>query len=328
MALERAAKVFPFARRSRSTLWFAVAVAGFPLLLGLIVALFVGTSMRPERVWLEIGEPGLRIVGSEYGQLIPHADTTFARRLTANDTPGYWPKLRTWGTGLPNYEAGWFQLQNGEKALLFVTDWSRTVAVPTSDGYVLIVSPEDPDGFLTALAAQKAAPDVSRASEPARFPLAPAQEARFSDISTVFVAIGASMALSLAALMLILFWSASRARIEVSQAGLRITGLYGRLIPRDAMDLKQARAVDLAKDAAYRPLVRTNGIGMPGNSTGWFKLKGGEKALVFVTDSTRALAIPTNLGYSVLLSPEDPENLLAALRAEPDSLRDPSRDAS
>ena len=91
-------------------------------------------------------------------------------------------------------------------------------------------------------------------------------------------------------------------------------GLYGRLIPRDAMDLKQARAVDLRNDASYRGLWRTNGIGMPGYSEGWFRLKGGEKALMFLTDPTRAVTIPTNLGYSVLISPADPENLLAALR--------------
>jgi hypothetical protein len=312
MALERGAKVFPIARRSRWALWFAVAVAGFPLLLMLILPPLIG--LGPEKVRLEIGEAGLRIAGSRYGQVIAHADTTFARRLTANDTPGYWPKLRTWGTGLPNYQAGWFQLQNGEKALLFVTDWSRTVVVPTSDGYMLIVSPEDPDGFLTALAAQKAAPQVSLASEPAGFPLAPAQGAGSIDIWMVLVAIGAALTLSLAACLFGLLWSAGRVRFEVSQEGLRIRGLYGRLIRRDAMDLKQARAVDLTKDASYRALLRTNGIGMPGYSEGWFKLERGEKALVFLTDRTRAVAIPTNLGYCVLFSPADPEGLLAALQ--------------
>jgi hypothetical protein len=36
--------------------------------------------------------------------------------------------------------------------------------------------------------------------------------------------------------------------------------------------------------------------------------------LVYLTDRTRAVAIPTNLGFSVLVSPADPENFLAALR--------------
>ena len=197
---------------------------------------------------------------------------------------------------------------------MFVTDWSRTVGVPTSDEYVLIVSPEDPNRFLTALAAQKAAPEVSRTPEPVRIPLARAQAAGSVDVRPVMVAIGASLTLALATLMLALLWSASAAQIEVSQAGLRMTGLYGRLIPRDTMDLMRAQAVDLTKDASYQSLVRTIGIGMPGYSTGWFKVKGGEKALVFVTDPTRTLTIPTNLGYCVLLSPAQPEDLLAALR--------------
>ena len=32
------------------------------------------------------------------------------------------PGLRTMGTGLPGYRAGWFRLRNGEKALLYLTE--------------------------------------------------------------------------------------------------------------------------------------------------------------------------------------------------------------
>jgi PH (Pleckstrin Homology) domain-containing protein len=39
----------------------------------------------------------------------------------------YKPKWRTNGTGLPNYKAGWFRLQNGQKALLFVGDPRQVV---------------------------------------------------------------------------------------------------------------------------------------------------------------------------------------------------------
>jgi hypothetical protein len=313
MPVEPGAKVFPIARRSRRALAFPVAVAAFPLLLTLIVAAFVGAGLRPEKVWLEVGQAGIRIAGSEYGRLIEHPETIFVRRLTARDTD-YSPKWRTLGIGLPNYHAGWYQLQNGEKALLFVTDWSRTVAVPSGEGYLLIVSPEDPDGFLTALAARKAAREAARWSEPARFPLAPPHEAKSPDMRIVIVAIGASLSLSQTAIMLGLLWSRGGLRLEVSQEGLRIRGPYGRLIPRDAMDLTQARAVDLTQDFSYRGLVRADGINIPGYWVGWFKLGGGDKLLVHLTDRTRAVAIPTNLGYSMLFSPADPAEFLAALR--------------
>jgi hypothetical protein len=57
------------------------------------------------------------------------------------------------GTGLPGYSAGWFSLRNGEKALLFVTDRSRVVRIPTRDGYSLMVSPRHPQAFMEALRA-------------------------------------------------------------------------------------------------------------------------------------------------------------------------------
>jgi hypothetical protein len=80
------------------------------------------------------------------------------------------------------------------------------------------------------------------------------------------------------------------------------------------MDLTQARAVDLTQDFSYRGLVRADGINIPGYWVGWFKLGGGDKLLVYLTDRTRAVAIPTNLGYSLLFSPADPAEFLAALR--------------
>jgi hypothetical protein len=59
------------------------------------------------------------------------------------------------GTALPGYQSGWFRLRNGEKALLYLTDRSRAVYIPTAEGYAVVLSPIDPDGFLTALKAMR-----------------------------------------------------------------------------------------------------------------------------------------------------------------------------
>ena len=76
----------------------------------------------------------------------------------------------------------------------------------------------------------------------------------------------------------------------------------------------EARIVDLKSDAALAPIARTNGVGMPGYRAGWFRLRSGEKALVFVTDSQRAVYLPTTEGYALIASPADPDAFLAALR--------------
>lgn len=98
--------------------------------------------------------------------------------------------------------------------------------------------------------------------------------------------------------------------------GLRIRGdVYGRLIPRSAILADQARAVDLGRDRDVAPTIRTRGTGLPGYSAGWFRLRNGQKALLYVTDRSRVAYIPTTEGYAVLLSTPDPDALIAALRA-------------
>jgi hypothetical protein len=74
--------------------------------------------------------------------------------------------------------------------------------------------------------------------------------------------------------------------------------------------------VDLDADSTLRPVRRTNGIGLPGLSEGWFRLANGEKALMFVTDRDGVVYIPTRDGYSVLLSTVTPDEFLESLAEE------------
>lgn len=104
------------------------------------------------------------------------------------------------------------------------------------------------------------------------------------------------------------------ARFEISSEGLRLRGdLYGRLIPADQLRGLAARRVDFDANPELRPQRRTMGTGLPGYRAGWFRLRNGEKALLYLTDASHAVYIPTNAGYSVLLSPAEPDAFLAAL---------------
>lgn len=105
-------------------------------------------------------------------------------------------------------------------------------------------------------------------------------------------------------------------RFEVSDAGLRVRGdIYGRLIPREQLRIEAARRVDLDRTEDLRPRVRTWGTGLPGYQSGWFRLRNGERALVYLTDRRKAVYVPTALGYSLLISPDDPVAFLSALEA-------------
>ena len=63
----------------------------------------------------------------------------------------------------------------------------------------------------------------------------------------------------------------------------------------------------------YKPKIRKNGIGLPGYKEGLFKLKNGEKALLYVTDSSKVAYIPTKDSYSVLLSTGQPRELFKSM---------------
>ena len=102
---------------------------------------------------------------------------------------------------------------------------------------------------------------------------------------------------------------------ELSPTTLRIRGtLYGRRIPRTVLTPEAARAADPRTEPTLKPIVRTNGIGLPGYGAGWFRLASGERALAFLTDPDRIIYVPTRAGYSLLLSVDDPSGFLATLR--------------
>lgn len=69
--------------------------------------------------------------------------------LSLREKDEYRPTVRLFGTGAPGFMAGWFRLQNGEKAYLLVTT-DRVVSLPAAE-YRLLLSLEDPEGFVKAL---------------------------------------------------------------------------------------------------------------------------------------------------------------------------------
>ena len=109
---------------------------------------------------------------------------------------------------------------------------------------------------------------------------------------------------------------ARNSRFELSDEGLRIRGdLYGRLIPAAQLRVADAGMTNLTTDPELRLSWRTLGTSIGGYNSGWFRLKNGDKALVYVTDRTRVVQIPTTAGYRVLLSVSDPEAFLTRLQA-------------
>jgi Bacterial PH domain len=133
-------------------------------------------------------------------------------------------------------------------------------------------------------------------------------------VTWIMVAVTALMG-GLALLFTYFALTMGKASFEVSSEGLRLRGdLYGRLIPAQSLQVEQAQIVNLNHDASHQLKLRTMGTSVPGHQAGWFRLNNGEKALVYLTDRSRVVYLPTRNGYSVMLSTPQPEAFLAALQ--------------
>ena len=116
-------------------------------------------------------------------------------------------------------------------------------------------------------------------------------------------------------------YASRKASFEVSDEGLRLSGepLYGLVhggswIPAGELRGGSARIVDFSDEPDLKPKRRSFGTGLPGYAGGWFRLASGEKAIVYLTDLSRAVYVPTTTGHAVLVSVTRPTDLVAALR--------------
>lgn len=149
-------EVFTIIPASARPLWFLAAIAAV-LLTMLLLFGYITYSSRATR--FEIADTGLAIRGTLYGRSVPWSDLRLdeARVTHLDRDSGLLLRSRTNGVGLPGYRAGWFSMRSGGRALLFVTDPSRVVVLPTAAGYTLLMSVQEPDAFLRALRARAVA---------------------------------------------------------------------------------------------------------------------------------------------------------------------------
>ena len=144
-------EVFTIAPAETKFLWL---IGLIPLLVLVLVVGILWASITSARsATFELSSDGLRLRGDWYGRLIPANQLVrgMARRIDFALSPELTPRRRTMGTGFPGYQAGWFRLRNGDRALLYLTDRSKAVYVATTEGYGVLLSPSEPEKFVAAL---------------------------------------------------------------------------------------------------------------------------------------------------------------------------------
>ena len=143
-------QTFPISPASGNAFWTLGPVV---LLLGGLLALFLYFGYSARHVAFEVSPEGIRIRGGIYGRFVPAAALIpdQAKEINLTIDSAHRPGIRTNGIGLPGYQAGWFRLGDGEKALCFLTDRTQAVYIPTREGYSLLLSPAEPRAFLASL---------------------------------------------------------------------------------------------------------------------------------------------------------------------------------
>jgi hypothetical protein len=146
--------VFPIVPASAKPIWFLGAICA---LLTVVCAALLYTAHSARNSRVRLTDEHLELVGDFWARSIPirsiRADE--GRIVDLGSSSGYAPRRRTFGTGVPGYTSGWFRLQNGEKALLYVTRWDSVVYLPTSLGYSLLLSTERPEELLAAVRSRR-----------------------------------------------------------------------------------------------------------------------------------------------------------------------------
>lgn len=129
-------------------------------------------------------------------------------------------------------------------------------------------------------------------------------------------AILAGVAASVLAVWWLLDRRLRRHRLYLGRDGIEVvTTFYRQSLSLSELDLARARVVDLRERRELRPLLKTNGLALPGFRSGWFRLRDRSRAFVAMARGPRGLFLPTRRGHALLLQPRQPQALLDALRA-------------
>lgn len=138
--------------------------------------------------------------------------------------------------------------------------------------------------------------------------------------STPFMRITSSVIALLSIIVAVLFlwiaYTGSNLQVFLDKNEINIKiPIYGRKLPIQDIELSSLKLVKLTDNSEYRPSLRTNGIGLPSYSIGWFKLRNGEKALCAITVNDSVVYARTDENYSLLLSVKNAEKFLREVRS-------------
>ena len=111
--------------------------------------------------------------------------------------------------------------------------------------------------------------------------------------------------------LFLMFTTSGKYTLTVTKDTLTIQSLfYNTRIQLSDVNIDSMRMVDFDGLQINR---RTNGMGMPGLSVGWFA-GNGKKYKLYVTDRKNVLCIPTTKGYDILFSTTQGDTIMHEIK--------------
>ena len=113
-----------------------------------------------------------------------------------------------------------------------------------------------------------------------------------------------------------------RRRVAIDDGRLVVqAGMQTRKLDIDALDLEQARVIDLDERTEFKPMLKLAGVGLPGLRYGSFLLRNRRRAFCLLIGDDKTLMLPLHAAGKgkeslVLLGRAPPQALLEALREE------------
>ena len=238
---------------------------------------------------------------------IPLGGIREVRAATAADFRGC---MRLFGNGGLFGYYGLFRTSKLGKCTWYVTNRSNAVVVVTS-AKTAVFSPDDMDGFLTAIRASVPVP----ANPPGARPLDSLQSYGRGGLIGTLVGAGIAVVV-LAIVAFAMSYSPGPPSYTLTADSLTVHDrFYPVTLNATSVDVEHIRLVDLGIDTEWRPTVRTNGFANAHYRSGWFRVASGKTVRMYLVDSRRLVLLPPKGdGAAVLLEVREPEEFMREVR--------------
>lgn len=216
--------------------------------------------------------------------------------------------LRLWGSGGLFGYYGVFQTSALGRSTWYVTS-RRNAVVVIADTKTTVFSPDDVEGFITAIRAAVPVPEAAPAT-----PAQPYASGR-SIGKLIALAVGIVVVAFVAFGML---YAPGPPSYTLTSRGLAIHDrFYPVTVKAAEVDIDRIRIVDAGVDTDWRPTARTNGFANAHYHSGWFRVANGQKVRLYRAAGTRLVLLPPKGdGTAVLLETIDPDRFIADLRQQ------------